>query len=125
AFHGIRFGDSAETVVAVLGEPSRRSKQRRGGEEQLHYADIIVRLAKDGSGAIEFSAHPSDVLINEDVVPLAEVAAYIRSHDPEAKENVGFLSSERFGLMVDLEHEENVWVTAFTRDWKKRFPKHA
>jgi hypothetical protein len=125
AFHGVRFGESAEAVVTALGEPLRRSKNRMTGEDQLQYADIIVRLAKDGSGVIEFSARPSDLLICDDLIPLAAVAAYIHSNDPEAKENVGFLSSQRFGLMVDLEHEDDVWITAFTRDWLKRFPQHA
>ena len=111
--NGVRFGDSADAVLAALGKPTKQSKQPRSELLQFEYDDIVVRFDPD-EGVHEISAMPSEIVMADAAIPIADLADFVRTNDPKAWEHVGFLFSEQFGLMVDLDHEV-IWITALSR----------
>lgn len=118
---GVRFGTAEEIVVVALGRPSERALTARTKRLALSYEDIVVRFGEDQTAGVqEISASPSSVILEGQLVPGHTLASHIRQIDPASVEQVGFLISDRLGLMVDLDanEDEPVWITAMSRsDW--------
>lgn len=118
ALGNVAFGSDQASVVKCLGEPQRTSTNRIG-EAELHYPHMVVRLAKQR--VVEATADAKAVQISGADVPFQTLSAFVRTHDSDAFERVGFVVSPRYGIAFDPAFP--CWVTAFPRErlesWQK------
>ncbi|TFZ05428.1 hypothetical protein EZ313_01790 [Ramlibacter henchirensis] len=112
----VQIGDTPFTVsrddlLCARGEPWRAVRNGLGLNE-MDYGDVVYRF--QDSGRLEEVTQEAEVVnIGNVAVPFANLAAFIRAHDPEAFERAGFLISPQFGLAFDP--SEPFWVTALAR----------
>jgi hypothetical protein len=102
---------STADLLRARGPPWRALRNGVGLNE-MDYGDVVYRF--QDSGRLEEVTQEAEVVnIGNVAVPFANLAAFIRAHDPEAFERAGFLISPRFGLAFDP--TEPFWVTALAR----------
>jgi hypothetical protein len=112
----VRIGDtpfalSREDLLRLRGEPWRA--QRNGvGLNEMDYGDVVYRF-QDCGRLEEITLESKVVNIGNLAVPFANLAGFLRTHDPETFERAGFLISPQFGLAFDP--SEPFWVTALAR----------
>lgn len=108
---------SAE-LVRARGEPWRALRNGVGLNE-MDYGDVVYRF-QDCGRLEEITVEAEVVNIGTLAVPFANLAAFIRGHDPGEFERAGFLISPQFGLAFDP--SQPYWVTALARhclpEWK-------
>ena len=105
------FSLTKEDLLRDRGEPERAMRNGIGLNE-MDYGEVVYRF--QDSGRLEEISLQAEVLhIGNVVVRFANLAAFIRTHDPGAFERARFLVSPEFGLAFDP--SEPFWVTALAR----------
>lgn len=110
---------SSEDLQRARGTPWRA--QRNGvGLDEMDYGDVVFRF-QDCGRLEEITVQAAVVNIGNVAVPFANLAGFIRAHDPEAFDRAGFVVSPKFGLAFDPSQPS--WVTALARhclpEWKR------
>lgn len=110
---------SVDDLRRARGEPWRAQRNDVGLNE-MDYGDVVYRF-QDCGRLEEVTLQAEVVEIGNVAVPFANLAAFVRTHDPEPFERAGFLVSPEFGLAFDP--HEPFWVTALARhsipEWLK------
>lgn len=105
---GTAFTATRDDIVAVRGQPHHTGRNDVGLNE-LDYGDAVYRF--QDSGRLEEITLQAPVLhLGAVAVPFAALAHFVRDHDPDAFERVGFIVSPRYGLAFDP--DDAPWVTA-------------
>jgi hypothetical protein len=105
------FSVSSADVLRSRGKPWRAARNEVGLNE-LDYGHVVYRF-QDGGRLEEVTVRAEVVMLGNVAVPFGTLAAFIRSHDPEAFERAGFLVSPGFGIAFDP--REPYWVTALAK----------
>ena len=102
------FSATQAQIVAARGQPADASRNDVGLNE-LDYGDVVFRF--QDSGRLEEVTLQAPVLhLGAVAVPFASLAHFVRDHDADAFERVGFIVSPKFGLAFDP--DDAPWVTA-------------
>ena len=107
AVDGIPFGATESQVVAVLGEPLRRNRNRLD-EDELRYEAGVFRFVTK-IGMVEASLNLHAIALDEVEIQFADIPAFLRENDSDVFNKSGFLVSPRYGVAVDSGFES--WVT--------------
>jgi hypothetical protein len=102
------FSATQAEIVAARGRPAAATRNEVGLNE-LDYGDVVFRF-QDGGRLEEITLQAPVLHLGAVAVPFAALAHFVRDHDPEAFERVGFIVSPKFGLAFDP--EDAPWVTA-------------
>jgi hypothetical protein len=108
----IDFGISRESVVSLLGNPVSEGRTRKGKVE-LEYANAFYRFNGDNQ-LIEISIDAPIVVFGSVSVPFVNLGSFLKEHDHERFEAVGFIVSPLYGVGFDPGYPS--WVTAFLRE---------
>ncbi|MFO1220588.1 MAG: hypothetical protein U1E89_19660 [Burkholderiaceae bacterium] len=105
---GTAFTATQADVVAARGQPGHAARNDVGLNE-LDYGDVVFRF-QDNGRLEEVTLQATVLHLGAIAVPFAALAAFVRDHDPEVFERVGFIVSPAFGLAFDP--DDAPWVTA-------------
>jgi hypothetical protein len=105
---GTAFSATQAQITAERGPPADASRNDVGLNE-LDYGDVVFRF-QDGGRLEEITLQAPVLHLGAVAVPFAALAHFVRDHDAEAFERVGFIVSPKFGLAFDP--DDAPWVTA-------------
>ena len=112
-FEGIQFGLTEAEVVARLGQPNSRQKNRYGVIE-LCFEKLILRLSLDSDLVEEITGNTEYLSIFGKEIAFVELGYYVGKNDENSLLNHGFIISPKLGIAFDPHHQ--YFLTANNKD---------
>lgn len=113
----VKFGMTADELMAVLGAPLRIAKNRRG-EPSYEYGDLMIRLSVESNKVAEIALMPQSGVevegVDADVFSSDDALAHLLEKDGSPYEYMGFIVLLRLGMTFTGFHDSDESQKAVT-----------